>query len=271
MPKIRFSARLAMEYRRLFATCVIDEARLAEVEEILEKIAQHRRRYLQVAEPLSLPWHFVALVHHMEASLDFSRHLHNGDPLTARTVRHPAGRPKTGHPPFTWEESAADALRCRRLTTWKDWSLPGTLYKLEEYNGWGYRLYHPHVLSPYLWSGSNHYRRGKYTADGVWSETAVSRQIGAAVLLRRMAEKGLVDFPKELSPKDAPERPLLVYSMTEWSAYAEELQRFLNRFPGIYLRVDGFPGRKTSAAFRKVTGFYLMGDPRGQGGPGRGY
>jgi lysozyme family protein len=85
----------------------------------------------------------------MAASLNFNRHLHNGDPLTARTVQVPAGRPKTGEPPFTWEESATDALMLEKLDQWEDWSVPGTLYKLEQYNGWGYRLAHPDVKSPY--------------------------------------------------------------------------------------------------------------------------
>jgi len=38
----------------------------------------------------------------------FKLHLHNGDPLTARTVNVPKGRPKTGQPPFAWGISAKD-------------------------------------------------------------------------------------------------------------------------------------------------------------------
>ena len=44
--------------------------------------------------------------------------------------------------------------------------------------------------------------------------------------------------------------------------YGKELQEFLNQFPGVSLIVDGWPGKKSSTAFRKVTGFYLKGDPR---------
>jgi hypothetical protein len=126
----------------------------------------------------------------MEANMSFSTHLHNGDPLTDRTKHVPEGRPKAGKPPFTWEESARDALMLEGLARWKEWTIPGTLYKLEAYNGWGYRDHHPGVLSPYLWSFSNHYARGKYVGDGQWSATAVSRQCGAAVLLKRLEEKG---------------------------------------------------------------------------------
>ena len=45
-------------------------------------------------------------------------------------------------------------------------------------------------------------------------------------------------------------------------AYGEELQNFLNKFPGIYLKVDGVPGERTSDAFKKVTGYYLKDDLR---------
>ncbi len=102
----------------------------------------------------------------------------------------PAGRPVEGEPPFSWEESARDALRHQKFDDVDDWSLAGVLYQIEKYNGWGYRLHHPEVLSPYLWSFSNHYDRGKYIADGTWSETARSRQCGAAALIRRLEERG---------------------------------------------------------------------------------
>lgn len=265
MPTVRWSPSLAEEYRHLFDTCLINDNREAEIEDVLERIENNRSRYARVAEALSLPWFLVAVIHHMESSLNFARHLHNGDPLSAKTVHIPAGRPKTGSPPFTWEESAVDALKYHKLDTWQDWSAPGLLYKLEEYNGWGYRLYHPHVLSPYLWSGSNHYRRGKYLADGTWSDTAVSQQVGAAVLLRRWAEKGTIRFPGLLLHDPvSPAEPFLVYSMTRRTAHAEELQKFLNKFPDITVKVDGLAGDRTSEAFKKVTGFYLKGDPRAQ-------
>jgi hypothetical protein len=60
-----------------------------------------------------------------------------------------------------------------------DWAdLLKCLWRAEKWNGWGYRLYHPSTLSPYLWSGTNHYAKGKYTSDGAWSDTVVSRQLG---------------------------------------------------------------------------------------------
>jgi lysozyme family protein len=46
------------------------------------------------------------------------------------------------------------------------------------------------VPTPYLWSFSNHYERGKFVADGKFSSTARSQQCGAAVMLKLLAEAG---------------------------------------------------------------------------------
>ena len=181
---------LRREYTLLYKSCLIRPARKAVVDRIARGLAANRARYEKVASAVGLPWYVVAVIHSMEAGGDFSRHLHNGDPLTARTTHVPAGRPATGNPPFTWEQSAIDALTYQGLGKWKDWSVPGALYKLEGYNGWGYRDHHSQVLSPYLWSFSNHYARGKYVADGKFSATAISQQCGAAVLLKRLQDGG---------------------------------------------------------------------------------
>lgn len=260
MPSL--TVNLRKKYEDLFNTCNINLGKAGAVENIISKITPNKSRYETVGNRLGIPWYFIAVIHNMESGLSFKRHLHNGDPLTARTVHVPKGRPVKGSPPFTWEASAEDSLQYQKLDKWTDWSLPGVLYKIEEYNGWGYRSKHPHVLSPYLWSFSNHYTKGKYVADGTWSETAVSQQCGAAVLLRRMAEKGIIDL--DVKPvKQTPEEPYLKYSKRKIE-HGIELQTFLNKFPGIYLKEDGAPGDNTSEAVKKVFGFYLYGDSRGK-------
>jgi lysozyme family protein len=259
MSYVRLTQALRDEYEFLFDNCLIRDSKLSQVEKIIRTIVSRQDRYEAAAKVLDggIPWYFIAVIHNMESSLSFQKHLHNGDPLSGRTMHVPAGRPRTGTPPFTWEESAADALRLKKLDRWNDWSVPGVLYKLEQYNGWGYRLYHPHVLSPYLWGFSHHYSSGKYVADGTWSDTAVSRQCGAAVILRRMLENGLIVLPEHTV-----QEPLIWYTGNRKHEYGEDLQTFLNQFPGIYLLVDGKPGRKTSDALKKVTGHYLARDPQ---------
>ncbi len=256
---IKLTQRLRKEYERLYYRCEIRPERFAEIDRLVDGLLANQTRYEAVAETVATPWYFIAAIHNMESSQRFDRHLHNGDPLTRRTIHVPAGRPRRGRPPFTWEESAIDALRMHGLHRIDEWSLARILYELERYNGWGYRKYHPHVKSPYLWAGSTHYSSGKYVADGTWSDTAVSRQAGAAVLIRRLQERGAISLP------DAPitEAPLLYYANSP-IPYGVELQRFLNDLPGITLRVDGWPGRRTSDAMQRVFGFRLKGDPRDQ-------
>ena len=245
------------------------------VENLATKIETNKQRYASVGGS-KIPWYFIGVIHAMEAipPLNFARHLHNGDPLTKRTVQVPAGRPKTGSPPFTWEASAVDALTLKNLFNWTDWSIPGILYKLEQYNGWGYRNFHPHVKSPYLWSFSNHYTSGKYVKDGVWSDTAKSQQCGAATILRRLAEKQAINFNNSgtpalgntastSGPNIATLAPLVRYAPNKFSQVAADLQTALNMLPGIFLKVDGLAGKRTSDAVKRLTGSFLAGDPRG--------
>ena len=192
------TANQRRRYELLYESCLCRPARKATVNGLAKKIRANRQRYQKVGRAVGVPWYVVGIIHSLEAGDDFTRHLHNGDPLTSRTVHVPAGRPVRGKPPFTWEQSAIDALRGRGLGAWKDWSVTGTLYQLEGYNGFGYRDHHPTVPSPYLWSFSNHYTRGKYVADGRFSPTAVSQQVGAALLLKQLVaapQNGRVAIP----------------------------------------------------------------------------
>ncbi|WP_343695186.1 hypothetical protein [Flavobacterium sp.] len=247
-------------YERLFASCVIREIKYPEIDRIITKMVSNKTRYQSVGDQLNIPWYVIAIIHCMEGSLSFDKHLHNGDPLTKRTVQVPAGRPKTGTPPFTWEESAKDALVYDKLNTWTDWSIAGILYKLELFNGLGY--YRQGINSPYLWSYSNHYTKGKYVQDGRYDPNAVSKQCGAAVLLRRLMEQQqipvindhIVEEILKLGDKTS------YYSGTVTNE-AIELQKLLNR-AGSVLRVDGKAGERTSTEYFKFSKKYLKGDPR---------
>ncbi len=264
---VTLTQKLRDEYDGLFKTCAISPARAAEVDGLAMRLIRGRSRYDAVSAATGVPWHVIAVIHCMEASLKFDCHLHNGDPLTARTVQVPPNRPPSGAPPFTWEISATDALTFERLSGASDWSLAGTLFRLEKYNGFGYRRLHPEVLTPYLWSFSQHYTMGKFVRDGEWSPTARSKQCGAAVLLRRLAERREIEFADQPAPT-ADDPPPVRYNTRLPAdpaavARAKALQEWLNTFPGIFLRVDGVAAKRTSDAFRSITGRFLDGDPRG--------
>ncbi|NUM52456.1 MAG: hypothetical protein HUU46_02320 [Candidatus Hydrogenedentes bacterium] len=178
------------EYEALFDTCVVRPDKVDKVNWYAKKMSEHQRRYDEVGGALDIPWWFIGAIHGLESGFAFDRHLHNGDPLGARTKRVPPGRPTDGEPPFTWETSARDALRYMKLDQWGDWSVSGTLYQWEAYNGFGYRKYK--INSPYLWSFSNHYESGKYIRDHVFDTEATSNQCGAATLLRSLVNSGAV-------------------------------------------------------------------------------
>ena len=142
-------------------------------------------RYELVAKRTGVPWQVVACIHGMEAGFSWTKHLHNGDPLTARTVQVPRGRPlPPAQPPFTWVDSAVDALiyDCLDDVDWSD--LEESLLAIEKYNGLGYRK--RGINSPYLWSGTQHYKKGKFVKDGVYSKEAVSKQLGVVPLLKEL-------------------------------------------------------------------------------------
>lgn len=195
LKKSRDFASLKSEYARLFRKLTIRPQYADTAQWHLEMMRKSRDRYQRVENATGVPWHFIAATHALEASFNFRAHLHNGDfPLTARTRQVPAGRPSQWLPPSDWESSAKDALRLLGFTGQTDWSLERTLYRLEAYNGLGYRGLG--VPSPYLWSFSNHYERGKFVADGKFSSTAKSQQCGAAVMLKLLQEAGEIEWPR---------------------------------------------------------------------------
>jgi lysozyme family protein len=238
-------------YELLYESCLVRPRRRPALDQLVQRITANKARYAKVGKALGVPWYVVGIIHSLEASGDFSRHLHNGDPLSARTTHVPAGRPPMGKPPFTWEASAIDALRLRGMDRWRDWSVSGTLYELEGYNGFGYRDHHPTVPSPYLWSFSNHYTRGKYVADGRFSAAAVSQQCGAALLLKRLVSGA----PSNGGLRIATPRVLQLSNPHVTGPDVTEAQRLLlkNAFgafdPG---KPDGEYGELTAGAVRRA-------------------
>jgi lysozyme family protein len=177
---------IADEYIDMFLRMEVVPDRHRAIDIQRRKVVSGSASYKAVAAATAVPWAFIGIVHALEAGFDFSRHLHNGDPLNARTVQVPQGRPTSGQPPFAWEVSAEDALRGQGLDKVGTWTLPRFLYELERYNGFGYRF--RSLPTPDLWSGSNQYERGKFVRDGVFDREAVSTQIGGAVLLRALGD-----------------------------------------------------------------------------------
>lgn len=155
LPKIDPStdfSKISAEYRSYFDACTVRPARREAVDARLDRLLDNAPRYRALGDSLGIPWFFIGIIHSLESSSNFTTHLHNGDPLSARTVRVPAGRPGAGNPPFTWETSARDALAMKGYLDQADWSTARMLHRWEGYNGFGYRT--RRLPSPYLWSFS---------------------------------------------------------------------------------------------------------------------
>jgi lysozyme family protein len=141
-----------------------------------------RARYQTVASKSGVPWAVIAVIHERECSQDWTGSLAQGDPWNRVSVHVPAGRG-----PFrSWEAAAIDALvHCApHAARNRDWSVGRMLTKLEEFNGLGYAA--RGRPSPYIWSGTDQYKSGKYVRDGVYDPNVVDRQPGCAGLLMAM-------------------------------------------------------------------------------------
>ena len=130
-------SELKKEYESYYDRCEPLPSRLKNVEFCAERALRHRDSYQAVGAELNIPWNFVAVIHCLEAGFNFKTHLHNGDPLSDRTTHVPKGRPEAGTPPFSWQQSAKDALVFEGLDEEHDWSIPRMLYLFEKYNGFG--------------------------------------------------------------------------------------------------------------------------------------
>lgn len=199
-------------YIQLVNTMEVKSAWKPTIERIAAALYENKERYMEVERVTNVPWKVVAVIHHLECGARFDLHLHNGDPLKvtdrngkevfARTRRVPRGYPKAlpaNGKFYTWEESAVDAVMNRMsMHLVEDWSDESVAFQLEKYNGFGYRS--RRINSPYLWSGSNHYSRGKYVADGKWDSSHVSQQAGAMLLyvqLRDIEDTDTTSVPEE--------------------------------------------------------------------------
>lgn len=154
---------------------------------VAKKLVANKARYQAVEALTGVPWWFIAVVHNRESGADFGGVLHNGEHILG-TGKKTRLVPKGRGPFTTWEEAAIDALKnCAPYASKnKDWSVGGTLTKLEEYNGLGYA--NKGIPSPYLWAGTDQYVKGKYIADGKFDANAVDKQLGCAGLIMIMAQ-----------------------------------------------------------------------------------
>lgn len=173
-------------YEELFETIEYLPDRMPEIAAATALVFKGKDDYERVAVRVSLPWYVVGAIHLMEASCSWKMNLLNGQPLDQVTTIWPIGR----GPWDSWEKMADEVTSDNRWRWQNLKEVPRIgicLQGIESWNGWGYRR--RRVNSPYLWAGSNHGEGvGKFTSDGHYDPLAVSDQIGAAVVIKRLLE-----------------------------------------------------------------------------------
>lgn len=176
----------------LWDTAEVLPSQVFRVDKAIALYRANKSRYEKISDMRDgkMPPAVIFVLHGRESTWSFKRHLHEGSPLTGRTRYVPKGRPKHGNPPFTFEDSAEDALYILKDMENVNWaSVDAALHAIEKFNGLGY--YYRGVVSPYVHAGNNHYKGGKFYADHKYSSKVWDKQLGCATILKRMSEVGI--------------------------------------------------------------------------------
>jgi uncharacterized protein (TIGR02594 family) len=192
-------------YAKLWDAAKIREERKPEIATQVQNLLGLKADYQKVETACGVPWYVVGLIHYREASFRETRHLHNGDPLTGRTFQEPPGHPVAGTPPFTWVESAIDALTIEGFRKVANWTVERIAYQLELYNGWGYHT--RNINSPYLWSFTDQYTTGYFVGDHDFRPGEVNKQAGTMALLKQLVANNDVNITRESGVPARPRPP----------------------------------------------------------------
>lgn len=207
-------ASVKAEYARLWRTMTINPSRIGEFQATAKRLMKGMDRYKAVEKATGVPAALIAILHERESNANFDTYLGNGQPLSKKTTIVPVGRG-----PFrNFEEGAIDALNIDGLASIKSWPLEMIIFKAEGFNGFGYRngpvtkgVKYPPMRSPYLWGGTNHQQRGKYTRDRYFDPSVMDQQLGAVGILFTLMNMDLSLYRKLESVSDpvaAPPAPV---------------------------------------------------------------
>ena len=242
-------AALEPEYNNLLARMRI--TRHAEATIIAGKLLQFVKegKYAEVSEKLGIPQLFIATSFEREASSDFRLSPAQGDPWN-EVSRHV---PKGLGPYQSWMASAISTYTSERLDQIgkENWTWARLCYEGELFNGFGYRAHGVHT--PYDWSGTSNYARGKFTGDHRFDFTVADQQLGiipvARIMASTMSEIDIPGWPSQIgTPPPIPQpAPIGIGGGEHDTAWIQDaLNKALHLDPP--LAVDGSYGRRTKAA-----------------------
>lgn len=186
-------------YAKMWDEAKIDQNMMQAARQRMVSALNNQRAYTEVQNSIKVPITFLAPIHEREASLSFNKHLHNGDSLSERTHHVPAGRPKTGTPPFRWSDSAIDALKLEKIDQVTNWSAERILYEQHKYNGI------TKYTSSYVFSGTQYYTSGMWVRDHVYDINTRDTRPGTLVMAKALIalQPALGQLSREpVAPKD---------------------------------------------------------------------
>ena len=140
-----------------------------------------------------MPKALIAAIHYRENTNDYIKgkfkiYLHNGQQLGKKTTITPIGKNFKRN---QFVKAAIDAIhdknkfRKKYKLTKKSKDMAAMLAFAEKFNGTGYTDYHK-GNNPYLYSGTNIYKKGKYDYDGHYNSNLVDRQVGVFALINKI-------------------------------------------------------------------------------------
>ncbi len=149
--------------------------------------SENKDKYEAISAETDMPPKLIAAIHYRESGCNFNTYLHNGDPLGKPTTHVPKGILFDN---FT--DGAIDAMskfegiRDDYKLTSDSKDMAAMLAFAEKYNGLGY--YKHDRISPYVFSGSDVYKMGKYISDGTYDSTTIDIQPGVYLLISSLEE-----------------------------------------------------------------------------------
>lgn len=181
-------------------------AQQKDMEQFIKNWDQNKARYEKAAAASGVPAKLIATLHWRESTGDFGTYLHQGDPLGKKAVHEPSDIPLFKE----WEPAAEHALglkasvqRAYKIDA-KTTDEAALASYAERYNGTGYFDYHA-MASPYVFSGTDQYQKGKYRSDGGagFDPNYKDTQLGVLPMLRRIDQHEKELHEKELAAKAA--------------------------------------------------------------------
>ena len=158
---------LEPDYAKMLDSMEVRDNWKGQITQAANRLIAHSDRYLTVQVATGVDWELIAAIHYREANGNFALDIREGGHIRAAT----------------WEADSINALKEQGVTQLfknnpKDHLKEEfAVWIAERWNGFGYR-WNGYGPSPYLWSGTNHYTRGKYSSDGHYDPNLVDAQMG---------------------------------------------------------------------------------------------